>query len=76
MYFDYAATSLKRRDVIDKLINDIDSLEGNPSSIHALGKKSKWLMDQDRKSIASHIGARADQVIFTSGGQQHYNQDV
>ena len=38
MYFDYASTSIKRKNIISNLIENFDEYQGNPSSIHALGK--------------------------------------
>lgn len=76
MYFDYAATSIKRKDIISKLIENIDDYEGNASSIHSLGKKSKKYLEQSRKEIAKCIGADPDNLIFTSGATEANNMIV
>lgn len=73
MYFDYAATSIKRQDVIDKLIKNIDEYQANPASIHGLGKKAKRHLEDARKIIANHIGTKADKVYFTSGATESNN---
>ena len=73
MYFDYASTSIKRKNAISNLIENLDEYQGNPSSIHALGKKTKIHLEEAREKIASYIGANPKNVIFTSGATESNN---
>ena len=47
---------------------------GNPSSIHTQGRKSKSIIEKARTQLADAIGAKPDQIIFTSGGSESNNQ--
>jgi cysteine desulfurase len=46
---------------------------GNPSSVHRFGRLQKDAIEQARESVAQLVGARAEQVIFTSGGTESNN---
>ena len=46
---------------------------GNPSSLHADGVAARDAVDRARARIASSIGARPDELIFTSGGTESNN---
>ena len=46
---------------------------GNPSSVHRFGRLQKDAIEQARESVARLAGARAEQVIFTSGGTESNN---
>jgi len=46
---------------------------GNPSSIHSYGQEAKRAIEEARAKVASLIGARGDEVVFTSGGTEVNN---
>ena len=46
---------------------------GNPSSIHSFGREARSLLDQARETLASSIGAKKNEIIFTSGGTEADN---
>ena len=46
---------------------------GNPSSIHSYGQEAKRAIEEARAKVASLIGARGDEVVFTSGGTEANN---
>ena len=46
---------------------------GNPSSIHASGRRARQGLDEAREAIAGAIGARAREIVFTSGGTESDN---
>jgi cysteine desulfurase len=46
---------------------------GNPSSIHALGRKAREVIEQARSKVAALIGANASEIVFTSGGTEANN---
>lgn len=73
MYFDYAATSMIRKNLIQELMNDIDLYQANTSSIHSKGRDAKIHLDQAREKIAKYIGANMNDVYFTSGATEANN---
>jgi cysteine desulfurase len=46
---------------------------GNASSIHHYGQTARQLFEQSRRKVAALIGARADEIVFTSGGTESNN---
>ena len=69
VYLDHNATSPLRQRVRDTMIEAMD-LSGNPSSIHAEGRKASAFIERSREKIAALIGADANDVLFTSGGTE------
>ena len=49
------------------------SVSPNPSSIHALGVEAKRKLEKARKDVAGFLGARREEIIFTSGGTESNN---
>ena len=73
VYFDSAATTQLRPEVVE-CISDVLSTEyGNPSSTHSYGRSSKSLLENSRKEIAGHLNVSASEIIFTSGGTEADN---
>lgn len=73
IYLDYAATSLKRKEIIEEIMDDFNSFDANPDSTHALGRKAKKILEDARGKIAKSIGADPKRVIFTSGASESNN---
>ncbi|MFD2914405.1 cysteine desulfurase family protein [Psychroserpens luteus] len=73
VYFDNAATTSIRDNVIDKMSEVMKSNFGNPSSTHSYGRQSKSLIELSRKRIASHFNVSAAEIVFTSGGTEADN---
>lgn len=46
---------------------------GNPSSLHTRGRVARGLVEQARATVATALGARSDQIVFTSGGTEGNN---
>ena len=68
VYFDNAATTPIRAEVIDVVFDIMKNNFGNPSSSHSYGRSSKALVEKSRKTIASYLNVSASEIIFTSGG--------
>ena len=49
---------------------------GNPSSLHGSGRAARRVVEESRELIASHVGARPAEVIFTGGGTESDNAAV
>ena len=73
IYLDYAATSRKHFDIIEKSLNILKEVYANPSSSHTLGKKNEKLFREAREKIAKSICAKPEEIIFTSGGTESNN---
>ena len=46
---------------------------GNPSSVHSEGRAARVSLDESREQVAELIGARPDEIVFTSGGSESNN---
>jgi len=73
IFLDSAATTPVRREVLETMWPYLTGDFGNPSSHHELGESAKRALDGARKSVASVIGCRASDVVFTSGGTESDN---
>jgi cysteine desulfurase len=69
IYFDWNATTPLRREAREAMAAAMD-LSGNPSSVHAEGRRARRLVEDARATIAGAVGALARNVIFTSGGTE------
>lgn len=73
VYFDNAATTPMRDEVIRRMTDVMTSNFGNASSSHSYGRSSKSLIEQSRKTIASLLNCSASEIVFTSGGTEADN---
>ena len=70
---DYNATTPVHPEVISSMTPFFSEHWGNPSSKHALGKKASEAIEVARSGVANLIGAKPDEIIFTSGGTEATN---
>lgn len=68
-YLDYNASAPMSRDVCDAVALAAREC-GNPSSVHAYGRKARAIIENARNDVAASVGARPEQVIFTSGATE------
>ena len=73
VYFDNAASTRVRDESIEVMSRVMREDFGNPSSMHALGRRAKNELEGARKSIASALGAKSENIYFTSGGTEANN---
>ena len=73
VYFDNAATTPIRKEVIDLMSNSMLSVYGNPSSTHGFGRSAKSSIENARKSMAKLLNCEPQEIIFTSGGTESDN---
>ena len=73
VYFDNAATTPIRAEVVDEIRNCMLETYGNPSSTHSFGRSAKAKLENARKIIASYLNASSKEIIFTSGGTESDN---
>ena len=67
-YMDHAAATPVKGAVIAVMAPYFDRHFGNPSAVYDLGTRCKQVMDAQRARVAGLIGARPDEIIFTSSG--------
>jgi len=73
VYFDNAATTALRDEVVDVMAHVLKDNFGNASSSHSFGRSSKSLIEKSRKSVARVLNVSASEIIFTSGGTEADN---
>lgn len=73
IYLDHAATSPVHPQVVEAMIPYMTTYFGNPSSIHSFGRETRRALDEARETIAKTIGAKVNEIIFTSGGTEADN---
>lgn len=73
IYLDYAATTPLDPRVEEAMQPFGRATFGNPSSLHAFGREARAALDTARDRIADLLGARAEEIIFTSGGTEADN---
>ncbi len=73
IYFDNAATTQIRDEVIEVMTDVMKNNFGNASSSHGFGRSSKALVESSRKQIASYFNVSAAEIVFTSGGTEADN---
>ena len=75
VYLDHAATTPMLPEAIAAMTEELARL-GNPSSLHNAGRRARRVVEESREQIAEVFGARASEVIFTSGGTEADNLAV
>ncbi len=73
IYLDYAATTPTDPAVIEAMQPYFFEKFGNPSSIHGFGQEAKKAMEEARSKVARFLGAKEEEVVFTSGGTESDN---
>lgn len=73
VYFDNAATTQIREEVVERMAQVMRDVYGNPSSTHTFGRSAKTLIEQARKTVAKILNVAASEIIFTSGGTEADN---
>ncbi len=76
IYLDHAATTPVRPEVRAAMEPFYGAQFGNPSSAHRWGRAARAALDEARERLAATFGARADEVVFTSGGTEADNLAV
>ncbi len=76
IYADNAATTKMSRAAIDTMLDCMNNVYGNPSSLYTLGQKAKERLEETREEIAKIINAEPREIIFTSGGSEADNQAI
>ncbi len=75
IYLDHAATTPMLPEAVTAMTEELSRF-GNPSSLHNAGRRARRVVEESREQIAEVFGARASEVIFTSGGTEADNLAV
>ncbi len=73
VYCDHSATTRCHPEVARLMYDYLVDEFGNPSSIHAFGRRARKGVEEARQQVADLIGARAPEIFFTSGGTEADN---
>jgi cysteine desulfurase len=73
IYMDHSATTPVAKEVLEAMLPYFSEKFGNASSLHSFGLEAKEALEAAREKVAKLIGARPEEVIFTSGGTESDN---
>ena len=73
IYLDNSATTKPYQEVVDKMVLALTTQDGNPSSIHKKGIEVEREIKEIRRNIARSLGAKENEIYFTSGGTECNN---
>lgn len=76
IYFDHAATTPCSNEVIKAMNPYFKDRFGNPSSIYRIGREAREVITESRETIAKILGAKTNEIIFTSGATESNNLGI
>ena len=72
-YLDHAATTPVLPEVKEAMLRALDEDFGNPSSVHAFGRRAREIVEDARDRVATAVGASPSEIVFTGGGTEADN---
>ena len=76
VYADNAATTPMSEAAKKAMVDAMDMVYGNPSSLHTVGQEAKSALEDARATVAHLLGAQPKEIYFTSGGSEADNQAI
>jgi len=73
IYLDYAATTPTDPEAVRAMLPYFSETFGNPSSAHEFGRDARAAVEAARENVAGLLGAKAAEIVFTSGGTESNN---
>lgn len=73
VYLDHSASTPIDPRVVEAMLPYLTKSFGNPSSVHMFGQEVRAAVDRARREVATLIGARANEIVFVSGGTEANN---
>ena len=74
VYADHAATTRMSEAAKQAMLNAMNTVWGNPSSLYTVGQEAKTALEEAREKMAALLGGAAREYIFTAGGSEADNQ--
>ena len=75
-YFDHAATTPVKQEVLEEMLPYLKEKYGNASSLYTLGRESKRGIEGARKRVAGLINCKPNEIYFTAGGSESDNMAI
>lgn len=75
-YFDHAATTKVKKEVLEEMMPYLQNEYGNPSSLYSIGRSARKKVEEARKRVAKLINAKPDEIYFTSCGSESDNTAI
>ncbi len=76
VYADNAATTKMSRTAIDAMLPYMETIYGNPSSLHSVGQRAAEALAAARETVSECLGCSPKEIYFTSGGSEADNQAI
>ena len=76
VYADNAATTQMSRTAIEAMLPYMETIYGNPSSLHSVGQQAAEALQSARERVAKCLNASPREIYFTSGGSEADNQAI
>ena len=76
VYLDHNATTAVEPAVLDAMLPYFSAEFGNAASIHTVGQRARAAVETAREQVAALIGARPQEIVFTSGGTESDNHAI
>jgi cysteine desulfurase len=76
VYLDYNATTPVEPEVLDAMLPYFSAEFANAASIHTPGQRARAAIETAREQVAALIGARPQEIVFTSGGTESDNHAI
>src|SRR5262244_3695171 len=76
VYLDYNATTPVEPSVLDAMLPYFSAEFGNAASIHTVGQRARAAVETARDQVATLLGARSQEIVFTSGGTESDNHAI
>ncbi len=72
-YFDHNATTPVSAEALEAMMPLLTEVYGNASSVHTFGQAARKRLDDAHRHVAALVGARPEEIVFTSGGTESDN---
>src|SRR5216683_8012012 len=76
VYLDHNATTPVEPEVLSAMLPYLSAEYGNAASIHTFGQRARAAVETAREQVAALIGARTQEIVFTSGGTESDNHAI
>ena len=73
IYFDHAATTAVKKEVVEAMLPYFTDIYGNASTVYTLGQKCKSALEDAREKTAKALGAESSEIYFTASGSEADN---